>query len=69
MASVRLQCFQTEGGVDPAGVLHASSSVFVGTLHLQAEQPLASLPVHHNPVRTGGQPGPSGVDEQATLLN
>lgn len=60
---------QTEGGVVPAGVFHTSLSVFVRTLHLQAEQPLAGAAVRHDAVRTGCQPGPAGVDEQTTVLN
>lgn len=60
---------QTEGGVVPAGILHPSKSVFVGTFDLQAEQPLASLAVSHNAVRTRSQPGPLIVDEQAAVQN
>lgn len=60
---------QTEGGVLPAGVLHPPVSVLVGTLHLQAEQPLAASSIRHDAVGTGSQPGPPGVDEQAAVLN
>lgn len=69
LPSVLILYFQTEGGVVPAGVLHTSLSVFVGTLHLQAEQPLASPAVRHNAVRTGSQPGTPSVDEQTAFLN
>lgn len=64
-----LMQLQTEGGVLPAGVLHPPVSVLVGTLHLQTEQPLATSSVRHDAVRTSSQPGPPGVDEQATVPN
>lgn len=67
--SVLLLYLQTEGGVVPAGVLHPSVSVFVGTLHLQAEQPLAGLAVLHDAIRTCSQPGPPSVDEETAVLN
>lgn len=60
---------QTEGGILPAGVLHPSVFMLVGTLHLQTEQPAAGPSVHHDAVGTGSQPGPPGVDEQAAVLN
>lgn len=67
--SVLLLYLQTEGGVVPAGVLHPSVSVFVGTLHLQAEQPLAGQAVLHDAIRTCSQPGPPSVDEETAVLN
>lgn len=67
--SVLVQQLQTEGGVVPAGVLHASVPVLVGTFDLQAEQPAARLLVHHDAVWTGRQPGTLAVDEQAAVQN
>lgn len=69
LPSLLVSYLQTEGGVVPAGVLHPSMSVFVGTFDLQAEQPLAGPAVRHDAVRTRSQPGPLIVDEQAAVQN
>lgn len=67
--SILLQYLQAEGGVFSTGLVHFSVSVFIRTLDLQAEQPLASVSVYNNPIRTGSQPVSLGVNKQTTFLN